>query len=453
MEKPKLLLIDNNESFLELFRCLPDAENFEIITFISAEDALGHLRREPVDVVISDIQMPGMTGTELLTAIQDLHPDIPFILITAYGSSEKAIQTIKQGAFHYFEKPIDNKLDLFWSTIWEAVDKRKMLRELERLRQEKAMRPQKAESIIGRSAAIKGVLRSIHEIADLPVPALIYGETGTGKELVAKAIHNLSHRGGNGFFAVNCSGFSDGVLESELFGHEKGAFTGAFMQKKGFFEIADKGTLFLDEISTAPLALQAKLLRVLETHEFSRVGGTSTVRSDFRIIVATNTDLAGEITSGRFRQDLFYRLNVYKIEIPPLRERKEDIPLLAEYYFRRFTQAFHRSVEGISEIAMNALISYDWPGNVRELVNVIERAVITCREGMITTRDLPFESMPLSSLSEFNIREMEKYLISRALEQSGGNRTRAAGLLGISRKTLIEKLRKNGTDGRRNKIG
>ena len=246
MEKPKLLLIDNNENFLELFQYLPQAEQFKIVPFSSAEAALEYLRRQPVDVVVSDIQMPGMSGTELLAAIQDMHPDIPFILITAYGSSEKAIRTIKRGAFHYFEKPIDDKLDLFWSTVREAVEKRKMLGEIEILRKQKAMGPHAAAAIIGRSAGIKKVLRSIREVADLPVPALICGETGTGKELVAKAIHQQSRRRENGFFAINCSGFAPGLLESELFGHEKGAFTGAVQQRKGFFEIADKGTLFLD---------------------------------------------------------------------------------------------------------------------------------------------------------------------------------------------------------------
>ncbi len=442
MEKPRILLIDNNENFLELFCCLPEAEHFDIRTFTSASTALDHLRKETVELVISDVQMPGMTGTELLGAIQDMQPDLPFILITAYGSSQHAISAIKQGAFHYFEKPIDDKLDLFWSTVREAVEKRRMRSEIEILKKEKAMRPNRATAIIGRSAAIEQVLQSIQSVADLPVPVLISGETGTGKDLVAKAIHQQGQRKRSGFFAVNCSGFSSGVLESELFGHEKGAFTGAVEQKKGLFEIADKGTLFLDEISTAPLDLQAKLLRVLETKDFTRVGGSTTISSDFRVIAATNSDLKIDIAEGRFRQDLYYRLHVYGIRIPPLRERKEDIPLIAEYYFRRFCQAFHRSVEGISEKAMAGLISYEWPGNVRELINVLERAVITCRESMITSRDLPFESSSLAGPPSLNLKEMEKHMIGRALKQAGYNKTHAAGQLGISRKTLIEKVRR-----------
>ena len=244
------------------------------------------------------------------------------------------------------------------------------------------------------------------------------------------------------FFAVNCNEFSPGVLESELFGHEKGAFTGAVSQKRGLFEIADNGTLFLDEISNAPAVMQSKLLRVLETRNFSRVGGTSTISSDFRIIAATNSKLESEVSKGRFRQDLLYRLNVYPIEIPPLRERKEDVPLLADYYFNRFNQAYHRTIDGITEKAMLSLGTYDWPGNVRELVNVMERAVITCGENMITTKDFPFDVGKEFVLSSYNLKEMEKFFIGLALEKSNFNKTHASELLGISRKTLIEKVKK-----------
>ncbi len=442
MEKPKILLIDNNEIFLELFCCLPEANFFEVIPFNSAKKALDYLSKNKADVVISDNQMPKMSGTELLLQIQDMHPDIPFILITAYGSSEQAIAAIKQGAFHYFEKPIDDKLELFWSTIREAVDKRGMLGEIEALRKEKALQSKRLTSIIGRSDRITQVRESIAVVAELKVTVLIYGETGTGKELVARAVHDQSGRQNKGFFAINCSELSLGVMESELFGHEKGSFTGAVARRKGLFEIADKGTLFLDEISNAPMTLQSKMLRVLETHEFKRVGGVSPIYSDFRIIAATNTPLEGAVTQGRFRQDLLYRLNTYVIETPPLRDRKEDIPLLAEYYLRHFSTAYHRYLEGISESAMDALISYQWPGNVRELVNVIERAVITCRESKITTRDIPFASETSVNLSSMNLKQMEQYVIGLALKKSGFNKTRASEMLGIARKTLIEKIRK-----------
>jgi len=443
MEKPRILLIDNNESFLNLFCCLPEAETYEVVPFTSPRKALEYLRRDGADVVLSDVQMPEMTGTELLSRIQDLRPDIPFILITAYGSSEKAISAMKKGAFHYFEKPIDDKLELFWSTIREAVDKRRMASEIESLRKEKALRSGHLKSIIGKSEGVQAVRESIEEVAGLDVTVLIYGETGTGKELVARAIHDRSPRGARGFFAVNCSEFAPGIIESELFGHEKGAFTGAVSRKKGLFEIADKSTLFLDEISSAPMPLQSKMLRVLEAREFKRVGGTSNIYSDFRIVAATNTRLESEVAANRFRQDLLYRLNMYVIEIPPLRHRKNDIPLLAEYYFNRFNTAYHRNLKGISESAMEALMAYQWPGNVRELVNVVERAVITCRENMITTRNFPFreESTPGTS-SNLNLRRMEKVLIEQALEKTDYNKTHAAEKLGIARKTLIEKIRK-----------
>jgi DNA-binding NtrC family response regulator len=442
MKKSRILLIDDNEIFLELFLCQPEAEAFEILTFNSAEKALELLNREYADLIVSDIQMPGMSGTELFEQAQDRHPDIPFIFVTAFGSSELAIEAVKKGAFHYFEKPIDNKLDLFWSTVSQAIDKRRRLGEIESLRKEKSLRVKPPAAILARSKGMKKVFESILEAADVPVTVLIYGETGTGKELVGRAIHETGCRRENAFFAVNCNEFSSGVLESELFGHERGAFTGAVSQKKGLFEMADNGTLFLDEISNAPAELQSKLLRVLETRDFSRVGGTSVISSDFRIIVATNTRLESEVAEGRFRQDLLYRLNVYVIEIPPLRERREDIPLLVEYYLNRFNQAYHRAIEGVSEKAMLALGGYDWPGNVRELVNVMERAVITCRENMITTKDLPFDVGSELNLSSFNLKEVERFYISMALEKSNNNKTHASELLGISRKTLIEKVKK-----------
>jgi DNA-binding NtrC family response regulator len=435
-------MIDDNEAFLELFLCQSEAEYFEIITFTSAEKAIAFLDKKSADLIISDIQMPEMSGTEFFESVQDQYPDIPFIFMTAFGSSEKAVGAVKKGAYHYFEKPIENKLDLFWSTVRQAIDKGHRLAEIESLQKEKSLSLNSSAAIIGRSKGMKKVFESILEVADLPVTVMIYGETGTGKELVARAIHETGQRQEKAFFAVNCNEFSQGVLESELFGHEKGAFTGAVSRKKGLFEMADNGTLFLDEISNAPAQLQSKLLRVLETHDFSRVGGTSVISSDFRIIAATNTRLESEVAEGRFRQDLLYRLNVYVIEIPPLRKRKEDIPVLAKYYFNRFNQAYHRTIEGISEKAMMSLGVYDWPGNVRELVNVMERAVITCRESMITTKDLPFDVGSKLTLSSFNLKEVERLYIGMALEKSNNNKTHASELLGISRKTLIEKVKK-----------
>jgi DNA-binding NtrC family response regulator len=441
-EKPKILLVDDNQAFVELFLCLPETESYDIVPFTSARAALDFLRKGTVDLVISDVQMPDMSGNELLAAIQDINPDIPFILVTAYGSTEKAVFAIRHGAYHYFQKPLNDQLELFWATVREALEKRRRIKEIESLRTEKTLGLSAATAVLGRTPGMRKVIAGIEDVAGLPVTVLIYGETGTGKELVARAIHELSDRRERGFFAVNCNEFAPGVLESELFGHEKGAFTGAIGFKKGLFEIADRGTLFLDEISNASPALQSKLLRVLETHDFTRVGGNATLSSDFRVLAATNIRLETQLEKGAFRQDLLYRLNVYTIEIPPLRERKSDIPLLAEYYLERFCKAYNRPVKGISEQALAALGLYEWPGNVRELVNVIERAVITCRETMITTAHLPFIAREQPHLSGLDLKEMEKYLIGLALKKEHFNKTRAAVHLGISRKTLIEKVKK-----------
>jgi DNA-binding NtrC family response regulator len=293
---------------------------------------------------------------------------------------------------------------------------------------------------------MKGLIDSIEEVAGLSVTVLISGETGTGKELVARAIHNLSGRRDQPFLAVNCNEFAPGVLESELFGHERGAFTSAVDRKIGLFEVAHKGTLFLDEISESPLFFQSKLLRTVENRTFMRVGGTLPIYSDFRLLVSSNRDLEIEIAAGRFRQDLFYRLNVYTIDLQPLRNRKEDIPLIAEFYFKRFRKEYSREIEGISTNAMLSLREYDWPGNVRELINVVERAVITCRGSMITTKDLPFGAGGYERIPDLNLRGVEKFFIALALSRTQNNKTKAADLLGITRKTLAEKIKIYGFD-------
>ncbi|MCK4389904.1 MAG: sigma-54-dependent Fis family transcriptional regulator [Desulfobacterales bacterium] len=441
MNKPKILLIDDNEAFLELLLSLSRTQGLDMVPLTSAKKTLDVLNKEPADLIISDVQMPEMTGTELFSRVQDLYPDIPVILITAFGSTEEAIQAVKQGAFHYFEKPINDKLDLFWTTVREALAKREMLKELASLRRERSLRIKMPVTIIGQSEEIKKVIRSIEEVAALPVTVLICGETGTGKELVARAIHNLSDRRDKPFFAVNCNEFAAGVLESELFGHEKGAFTGAVDRKMGLFDVVHQGILFLDEIAEAPPFFQSKLLRVVETKTFMRVGGTSPIYSEFRLLVATNRNLEEEIASGRFRQDLFYRLSIYPIEIPPLRNRREDIPLIAEFYLRRFSEAYRRPIAGISANAMLSLRQYDWPGNVRELINVIERAVITCQDDLITTKHLPFGTRECEKISDLNLRDVERFFIDLALRRTQNNKSKAAELLGISRKTLAEKVK------------
>jgi len=441
------MLIDDDEGFLGLFSSLASAQDLDMVPLASAEKALELMSQDPVDIIISDIQMPGMSGTELFRTVQDLYPDIPVILITAYGSTEEAIWAVRHGAFHYFEKPIDDKLDLLWTTVREALNKRENLKELASLRRERSFQKKTPVTIIGQSEGINRLINSIEEVAGLSVTVLISGETGTGKELVARAIHNLSGRRDKPFVAVNCNEFAPGVLESELFGHEKGAFTSAVDRKIGLFEVAHKGTLFLDEISESPLFFQSKLLRTVENRSFMRVGGTLPIYSDFRLLVSSNHDLEAEIAAGRFRQDLFYRLNVYTIELQPLRSRKEDIPLIAQFYLKRFCKEYGRVIEGISTNAMLSLREYDWPGNVRELINVIERAVITCRNSIITTKHLPFGAGVHEKISDMNLRSIEKFFIALALGRTENNKTRAAGLLGISRKNLIDKVKDYGLDG------
>lgn len=437
-----ILLVDDNQQFLDLFLSMPEAEAYDFIATTSASYAIEQLKKISVDLLISDVQMPNMSGIELFERARDLVPDVPVILITAFGSTDAAVDAVKRGAFHYFEKPIDRSMELFWTTVREALDKREMQREVAVLKRQQAIQSESSSRLIGRSDATRKILDQIREVADLPVTVLIQGETGTGKELVAKAVHELGRRRDYPFFGISCTELSPGVLESELFGHERGSFTGAIAQKKGLFEVAHRGTLFLDEISEAPPTLQSKLLRVLETRSIKRIGGVATIPTDFRLIAATNRDLEKEAASDRFRADLLFRLNVYKITIPPLRDRREDIPLIADYYRERFNKAYHRSVEGFTESALLGMKFYDWPGNVRELVNVVERAVITVAEGFINSQHLPFKEVSSSDTEDLSLKEMEKHYIRRALKLTGGNQTEAAELLGIVRKTLREKVKK-----------
>jgi len=437
-------LVDDNESFLELFLSLDEAAAFDITALPSAEKALDTLERQSMDLVICDVQMPHMNGIELFHRVQDRFSDVPVILITAFGSTEQAIQAVKEGAFHYFEKPLHDKMDLFWATVREALAKRQILKEISTLLRERSMRTGTPPTIIAQSKGMKKLLGTVRDVAPLPVTTLITGETGTGKELVARAIHQMGDRKDHPFVAVNCTEFAAGILESELFGHEKGSFTGAVDRKIGLFDVAHKGILFLDEIGEASPAFQAKLLRVLETKTFMRVGGTTPIYSDFRLIAATNRNLQEEVSTGGFRQDLFYRLNVCTIEIPPLRDRREDIPPIADFYLKRFCNTYGKPIEGFSTNAALWLRQYDWPGNVRELINVVERGVITCRGNRITTRHLPFNMEGAGPLSDLNLKDVERYVISMAMKRAHNNKTKAAELLGISRKTLIEKVKAYG---------
>jgi len=446
------LLVDDNEVFLKQFTSVVAAGgDIEVVALDSAMQAFEVLDANPIDLIISDIEMPGMSGLQFFSRVQELYPDIPVIFITAFGSTAEAVDLLKRGAFYYFEKPVVDKIELFQATVREALIKRRMLKELSLLQKEKFLEKAPLATIIGESDEMKAVVDSVREIAELPVTVLISGETGTGKELVARAIHDLSCREDCSFLAVNCGSFAEGVLESELFGHEKGAFTGAIVRKPGLFELADRGTLFLDEITEASHLFQTKLLRVLETKMVTRVGGTTPIRSDFRIITATNRDLEKAVAAGRFREDLFYRLNIYPIYIPPLRERRDDIPVLAEYYFIKFKNRYNRPIEGLSAEAVFLLMDYDWPGNVRELVNVMERAVIRCKRSHVTPQDIPLihegsEWNNVGKASRLSLKDGERLLIRMALKHSEGSKTAAAESLGINRKTLAQKIKEFGID-------
>jgi len=447
--RPKILFVDDNADFQQNFiPLLTEGEDFDVLPSTSGRQALELLETESVAVIVSDIRMPEMSGIELLQRILELGLNTPVIFVTAYGSIEQAIELVKQGAFHYFEKPVIKKLDLFKATIRQALAKGSMLKELTTFRREKSLQMRTQASIIGQSGKIGRILKSIEEVASTSVNVLIYGETGTGKDLVARMVHEMSGRRDKPFLPMSCTELAEGVLESELFGHERGAFTGAVSRQEGLLELADGATLFLDEISEASQALQSKLLRVVENKAFFRVGGRTQISSDFRLITATNRNLDECVAAGRFRQDLLYRLNTFVIELPPLRERKEDIPLLVEYYLDKFRKKYQCHITDISTDAMLFLMRYDWPGNIRELVNVVERAVITCRNSLITLGHLPFQCQAEESRdpSELNLRNLEKVVIGMALRRTAGNKARAAELLGINRKTLAEKLKGYGLD-------
>ena len=424
-------------------------------------EALGVLSREQVDLIISDYKMPGLSGLEFLELLRDEGNQTPVIMLTGHASIEHAVSAIKAGAVEYITKPVrPQQLEL---AVDQALEKLRLRRENESLRRE-VSELRGEQQIMGDSSAIRRVLQTIAMAAPTRATVLIQGESGTGKELVARAIHEASDRRNQPFLQMNCAAIPEGLIESSLFGHEKGAFTGAVKRVEGAFERAHRGTLLLDEVSEMRLDLQAKLLRVLQEQEFERVGGSSPVRVDVRIIATTNRDLAVEAAAGRFRQDLFYRLNVLPILIPPLRDRPEDIPVLAYRFAMRASEETGKVVEGISPEAILLLQRYSWPGNVRELQHAVERAVIlssepmlkrSAFEGQLTAADLPrardrvftasgtqvvLNDPDVIVLRTLDVAEAERVLIERALAKTGNNRTRAAELLGMSIRTLRTRL-------------
>lgn len=448
-EKSKrILVVDDEENVRRLLFEILRKEGYTVNTAGSGQEALEMADRFHYDLVLMDIRMPGMDGIEAFSLLREKYPDIIVIMITAFVGVDSAVEAMKLGAYNYISKPFNiSEIKL---NVKRALEIKDLTAEVKELRQEIQERFS-VNNIIGSSGKMQEVYKIIGKVANSNATVLIWGESGTGKELVAKAIHYNSQRKNAPLVKVNCAALPEGLLESELFGHEKGAFTGAVERKKGKFEYANKGTIFLDEISEMSPNLQVKLLRVIQEKEFERVGGLESIRVDVRIIAATNRNLEDLIKSGQFREDLYYRLNVVPIYIPSLRDRKGDIPLLVEYFLNKYNQEMGKDIKYISVEAMRLLSAYDWPGNVRELENVIERAVVMGGGTLLLPEHLPislqsfrteekdafdFEDKPLREI----LREVEKKVIKKTLDQNGWNKAQTAKKLQMSRKALLYKI-------------
>jgi len=454
-----ILVVDDEPNYLVVLSELLRDEGFEVFTAPGGDDALKIVKDVDLDMVISDMQMPGMDGMELLGEIKKHDDDLPVLIITAYAEVDKAVKAMQEGAFSYLAKPFSN--DELIVSINKAVSHRSLLKENIRLRQEIRER-NSFGGMVGKNPRMKQVYELIEKVAPTPASVLITGESGTGKELVAKAIHVNSPREPYPFITVNCAALADNLLESELFGHEKGAFTGAASMRKGRFELADRGTIFLDEIGEIPLALQSKLLRVLQERTLERVGGTRTMTIDVRIISATNKDLKEEVQQGRFREDLFYRLNVIHVALPALRERMDDLPLLVQYFVQKCADNLAKEQLQISPDALRLLMNLPWEGNVRELENTIERAAILCNDDIIEPEDVQPESISVDSSASWTqeldlfqlipdsvklndvLYIVEEKMLIQALEESNQIQARAAEMLGITKSLLQYKMKKYG---------
>jgi DNA-binding NtrC family response regulator len=456
--KSKILVVDDEKNTREGLRRSLEPLGYDVELASSAFDALEALKSGGVNLMLTDLRMPGMDGLDLIKMTQKISPETQIIMLTAYGTVETAVEAMKQGAYDYLTKPIN--LDELEKRVSHVLSS-SHLRAENALLKERLHKKFGFESILGNSAAMKRVFETIQQVAPTKVTVHIVGESGTGKELIANAIHNISPRKDKPFIAVHCAALSKSLLESELFGHEKGAFTGAIAGKPGRFERAHEGTLFLDEIGEIDADTQVKLLRFLEKWEFERVGGIKTLKVDLRLITATNSDLAQRVKTGRFREDLFYRLNVITIHVPPLRERKEDIPILVRAFVSEFAAENQKRVSSVSPEALDALVAYDWPGNVREVRNVIESLVVLCPGETIELVQLPAEIRGRAKEREVvvsaesagttrgpkillpagsSLQEAEKLMIQETLRNNGNNISQAARTLNISRRTLHRKL-------------
>ncbi len=454
-----ILVVDDEPNYLIVLSELLRDEGFEVFTAASGKDGLAQVSSVDLDLVVTDMQMPGMDGLQLLEAVKKQNEHLPVIMITAYAEVEKAVAAMQAGAFNYLSKPFSN--DELLVNINKAVHHYSLLRENSRLRKEMLERTGYS-GMVGKSKHMQQVYELIEKVAPTPSSVLVTGESGTGKELVAKAIHFNSPRADKPFITVNCAALAENLLESELFGHEKGAFTGAVAMRKGRFELADSGTLFLDEIGEIPLALQAKLLRAIQEKQFERVGGSKTLRVDVRIISATNRDLKEEVKNGNFREDLYYRLNVIHLGLPALRERQDDIPLLVDYFVENVSSRLGKPGLVISKEAMRLMVSLPWEGNVRELENTIERAAILCDENEILASDVQPESIgggdggawgrnldlkqliPADADLNAVLYAIEDKMLHDALDDTGYIQARAAEKLGITKSLLQYKMKKYG---------
>ncbi len=441
--KGNILIVDDEVTIRETLSTVLTEEGYQTALAGDGEEALARLQQSRFDLVITDLKMPRMDGMTLLKKIKELDPTISVIIITAYGTMESAIQALRLGAYDYIVKPLD--FDDVLIRIARLMEMRSLRAENEFLRQE-VQEKFSLDNIIGQSAPMQEVFRLIKKVAGTKGNVLITGKSGTGKELVARAIHYHSPRKDKRFVAINCGAIVDNLMESEFFGHKKGAFTGAMRDKDGYFKVADGGTLFLDEVGEIPLHLQVKLLRVLETGEFTPVGDTNPIQVDVRIIAATNKDLAREVEKGTFREDLYYRLNVIEIKLPALSERREDIPLLVEHFIKKYNRELNRHIQGVDEETMRLLINYEWKGGIRELENVIERAIILCEGERITAQDLPPNITAAQGDGGIPVRlkdavaRFERQHIQRILKTTRGNKEEAARLLDISLSSLYRKI-------------
>jgi DNA-binding NtrC family response regulator len=437
MARKNILVVDDEKLQREIYETILSSSDYDVTTASSGEAALKFLDDRKFDLVLTDLKMTGISGLDLLHQVMSRDSSISVILITGHGTIESAKEALRSGAFDYLEKPVDQSL------LLEAVQR--ALGKLDELDRE----------IVSASPNMEVVKKMIMKVARSQSTVLIRGESGTGKELIARAIHNQSPpRLTEMFQAVNCAAINENLLESELFGHEKGSFTGAHAEKKGLFEIADRGTLFLDEIAELDVGIQAKLLRALQERKIRRVGGTHEIGVDVRVIAATNRDLRAMVADGRFRDDLYYRINVLSIDVPPLRERREDIPVLIDYFLKKHTRNTSRLVRGLTPETRKLMVNYSWPGNVRQLESAIERAILLCEGDEITLDDLPSEvrqevgptaegafKLPAEGI---NFEEVERNLITQAMEQTDYNITKAAKLLGLTFRTLQYRLEKFG---------